>query len=291
MTGDVPFEFAVVAEPDCGLDEWVTTVRSVEDLGYDALLVTDHLRLRLAAIPALAMAAGITTRIRLGSYVLNADLRNPALLAAEVATLHTLSGGRAIAGLGAGWMRDDYERAGVDLSSGASRLDRLRAAVTRTRETLASATADGATPAPLLLGGGRRRALELAGREADIVSMLPPLGLDGPIGYDGMLEESLGKQVAWVRAGAAGRDVRPRLNHLLWGCFVTSNPDAVTAALAKRWNCPRAVVPRLFPYLIGSAGQIAQQLHARRERWGFSFVAVPVRMAKAFVLVMQALRR
>lgn len=292
MTDHLPFEFAVVAEPDYGAAEWSAVVSSSEDLGYDALLVTDHLQLRLAAVPALAMAAAVSSRIRLGTYVLNSDLRSPALLAAEMATVHTLSGGRAIVGLGAGWMRADYEQAGMELKAGSSRLDRLRVAVPRVRKILAEAAAvDGTPPPALLLGGGRRRMLELAGREADIVSVLPPLGPEGPTGYTGMLDDSVEAQLAWVRAGAAGRDVAPRLNHLVWGCFVTEDPAAVTDALARRWGCPPQMVPRLVPYLVGTAEQIAQELLSRRERWGFTLVTVPASRAAAFEPVLRLLGR
>lgn len=167
-----PLEFAVVVEPDYGAEEWSRVVRASEDLGYDALLVTDHLHLRLAAMPALAMAAALTSRIRLVTYVLNCDLRNPA----EVATRYTLSGGRSVAGLGAGWMRDADERAG---------------------ET----------------------------------------------------------QLGWVLSGAAGREAPPRL----------------------------------LSYLIGTAGQIAQEVLARRERWGFSLITVPAWAAAEFAPVMRLL--
>jgi alkanesulfonate monooxygenase SsuD/methylene tetrahydromethanopterin reductase-like flavin-dependent oxidoreductase (luciferase family) len=226
----------------------------------------------------------------LGTYVLNTDLRNPALLAAEMATLHTLSQGRAVVGLGAGWMRADYDEAGRELPPGGPRLDRLRTAVTRTREILAAAaTIDGTPAPPLMLGGGRQRMLELAGREADIVSVLPPLGPDGPTGYTTMLDDTVDGQLAWVHAAAAGRDVPPRLNHLLWGCFVTDRAAAVTDALAGRWGCAPQIVPRLVPYLIGTADQIAQELLARRQRWGFSVVTVPASAAASFAPVMRLL--
>jgi probable F420-dependent oxidoreductase len=291
VTDHLPFEFAVVAEPDYSSAEWSAVVRGSEDLGYDALLVTDHLQLRLAAVPALAMAAAVSSRIRLGTFVLNSDLRIPALLAAEMATVHTLSEGRAVVGLGAGWMHADYEQASVDLKPGVSRFDRLRVAVTQVKKILAEAAAvDGAAAPALLLGGGRRRMLELAGREADIVSVLPPLGPYGPTGYTTMLDDTVEAQLGWVRAGAAGRDVAPRLNHLVWGCFVTDKPAVVTGGLARYWGCPPQMVPRLVPYLVGNAEQIAQELLARRERWGFTLVTVPASVAAAFAPVMGLLR-
>lgn len=288
VPGHLPFEFAVVAEPDFDARQWSAVVRGSEDLGYDMLLVTDHLQLRLAAVPALAAAAAMTSRIRLGAYVLNSDLRNPALLAADLATVHTLSGGRTVVGLGAGWMRADYEKAGVELGSGRSRVDRLREAVPRVREILHAAAALDGTPAPpLLLGGARRRMLELAGREADIVSVLPPRG---PAGYETPLDDTVDAQLARVHAAAAGRSVLPRLNHLLWGCYVTDEPATVIEAVARQWDCPPHIVPRLVPYLIGTVDEIAEQVVERRRRWGFSVITVPAWAAETFAPVMRLLR-
>lgn len=286
------FEFAVVAEPDFGAAEWAQLVHRIEDLGYDALMVTDHLQLRLAAVPALASAAALSNRIRLGSYVLNSDLRNPTLLARDMATVHTLSAGRAIVGLGAGWMRADYERTGTTLDTGPTRFDRLRAAMPAVRKVLdAAAAADATAAPPLLLGGARRRMLEFAGREADIISVLPPLGPDGPDGYAPMLADRVDAQLAWVRAGAAGRTKPPILNHLLWGCYVTPDPAAVSSALARALGCAPHHVPDLVPYLVGTVEQIAEILLARRARWGFSLITVPASQAADFVPVMRALRR
>ncbi|MER6563283.1 TIGR03621 family F420-dependent LLM class oxidoreductase [Streptomyces sp. NPDC001027] len=286
------FEFAVVVEPNHSAKDWSAVVRSCEDLGYDTLLVTDHLHLRLAAVPALAMAAGLTTRIRLGSYVLNSDLRDPVLLAKEMATVHTLSEGRAVVGLGAGWLRTDYEQAGIAMKAGAARVERLRAALRPVREVLAEAAATNGSPVPpLLLGGARRRILELAGREADIVGVLPPLGPAGPADYTCMLADHADTQLDWVRAGAAGRITPPRLNHLLWGCFVTRDPAAVNDALARSLGCPPQLVPQLVPYLVGTVDQVARELLARHARWGFTLVTVPSRAATSFAPVMRALRR
>src|ERR1700682_2147845 len=97
-----PFRFGVVAAAARSADEWITKARRAESLGYATLVIPDNLRYTLAPLPALAVAAAATRTLRVGTYVLANDLRNPVLLAKDVATLDLLSGGRFELGLGAG---------------------------------------------------------------------------------------------------------------------------------------------------------------------------------------------
>src|SRR2546421_4069869 len=107
-----PFRFGVNVRTAASQAEWADKARKVEALGYAVLLVPDHLAELLAPLPALAAAAAATTRLRVGTAVLNNDFRHPALLAREAATLDVLSDGRLDLGLGAGHMRSEYEQAG-----------------------------------------------------------------------------------------------------------------------------------------------------------------------------------
>lgn len=291
------FEFAVVAELTHSADQWFTLVRRCERLGYDALFVTDHTYQRLSAVPALAAAAPVSEGLSLGTYVLNNDLRNPAVMAREMLTVHTLSGNRAVLGLGAGWMSADYRDTELSLDSGGTRYARLSAAVRTVKRVFADRTGAGhlaasasAPPPALMLGGARRRTLTMAGREADIVSILPPLGPYGPNDHADGLPEKVDTQVAWVRAAAAGRHSPPLLNHLLWSCVVTSDPAAAVEALAKQLGHPPADVARMVPFLVGTVDQLALNLLARRDRWGFSLVTIPEAAMEQFAPVIALLR-
>src|SRR5689334_19600983 len=124
-----PFRFGVgLGEgPDpAGLAE---RARTVEALGYDVLLAADHLVGQLAAAPVLTAAALATSRLRLGTFVLNNDLRHPILLAQELATVDQLSAGRLEIGIGAGWDRVDYQRSGIPFRPHPERAARLAEAV------------------------------------------------------------------------------------------------------------------------------------------------------------------
>ena len=110
-----------------------TFARAVEDLGFDSLFITDHLLAAkrfysvsfLEPISALAVAAGATERVRLGTSILILPLRNPVLLAKELATLQFLSENRVILGAGVGWNEAEYEAVGVHKSERGKRSDEI----------------------------------------------------------------------------------------------------------------------------------------------------------------------
>jgi probable F420-dependent oxidoreductase len=120
-----PFRFGVIAYHAGSKEEWRTKARRAEHLGYSVLLVPDHLEAQLAPVPALLAAAEATTSLRVGSYVFANDFRHPVLLAQEAATLDVLSDGRFELGIGAGWMRIEYEHVGIPYAPAAIRVSRL----------------------------------------------------------------------------------------------------------------------------------------------------------------------
>ena len=110
-----------------------TFARTVEDLGFDSLFITDHLLAAkrfysvsfLEPLSALAVAAGVTERVRLGTSILIMPLRNPVMLAKELATLQFLSENRVILGAGVGWNEPEYEAVGVHKSERGKRTDEM----------------------------------------------------------------------------------------------------------------------------------------------------------------------
>jgi probable F420-dependent oxidoreductase len=196
-----PFRFGVVAANPRSPQDWLDKARRVEDLGYASLVVPDNLQYTLAPLPALAMAAAVTRSLRVGTYVLANDFRNPVLLAKDAATLDLLSGGRLELGIGAGRPGSELENRMLGLpfdSAAAARVGRLREALAIIKPLLAGerASAHGGTytaqeaevsprPAqqprpPILIAGGGRQMLALAAREADIIGLAlqPDASLD-----------------------------------------------------------------------------------------------------------------
>ena len=124
-----PFRFGLTSSVATRGDVYLDKVRRAEALGYDVLLVTDHLTRQLSPVPAMAAAAAVTTRLRIGSYVFANDFRHPLMLAREAATMDVLSGGRLEFGLGAGWRVSDYRQLGIPYEAAGRRIDRMEEAL------------------------------------------------------------------------------------------------------------------------------------------------------------------
>ena len=290
-----PFRFgAELRLPLPGLT-WAQTAQRVEELGYSTLVVPDHFQDEFAPGPALAAAAAATTTLRLGAHVYCNDYRHPVMLAKETATLDVLSNGRMDLGLGAGWMRSDYEEAGLDYDPPGVRIDRLIEALPIVRGLLGDGpvTFEGEhytirgmeglpkpvqSPIPLVIGGGGRRMLSLAARHADIVGVNANLR-SGEIGLDAindMVAERFDEKLGWVRDAAGDRFAELELNVLV-SAQITGGGDATTAmieATATMFDKPPEVVAHTPVLLIGSVAEIADTLRRRRERWGFNYMVV-----------------
>jgi probable F420-dependent oxidoreductase len=184
-----PFRFGVNVRTAVSGVEWADKARRVEVLGYAVLLVPDHLAELLAPFPALAAAAAATTRLRIGTAVLNNDFRHPVLLAREAATVDVLSDGRLELGIGAGHMQSEYEEAGLGFDPGATRVERLAEAVAMVKRLLEGETVTFAgghyrvtghtihprpvqrPRPPIFIGGSAPRLLRVAARAADVVGL------------------------------------------------------------------------------------------------------------------------
>ncbi|WBQ01961.1 LLM class flavin-dependent oxidoreductase [Kribbella sp. CA-293567] len=141
----------------------------VEGLGYDRLLVSDHVAITpdvAAQYPApfyepfttLSWLAGVTT-IGLGTTVLIAPYRHPLLVARMAANLNALSGGRFVLGLGVGWARQEFEALGVDFNRRGKLTDELIIAV---REAWANEADYRSGDLPIWVGGGSEAGLRRA---------------------------------------------------------------------------------------------------------------------------------
>lgn len=158
--------------PDVG-EAWRARCVRAEALGYDVILVPDHLGM-VAPFPALVAAAAATERPRLGTFVLNAAFWNPALLAREIATTDALTGGRLEVGLGAGYVREEHERAGLEFLPPGERVGHLIRTVTELDRLLGDEV-ELPRPVqlprpPLLIGGNGDRVLRLAAEHAEIAA-------------------------------------------------------------------------------------------------------------------------
>jgi probable F420-dependent oxidoreductase len=290
-----PFRFGVNVRDAGSRAEWVDKARKVEDLGYSVLTVPDHLAAMLAPIPAVVSAAEATKRLRVGTNVLNNDLRHPVLVAREAATVDLLTDGRFELGLGAGHMESEYDQAGLGFDPGGTRVERLAEAVTIIKGLLGGervtfagrhyrVTGHTIHPLPvqrphppILIGGNGRRILTLAAKEADIV------GFSGITFRAGGTEPDLSawrtaavdERVRLVREAAGDRYDRLELSALVQRVVVTDNPRQAAAELASRWTQLSVEEILQSPYaLIGTVDHLVEELRRRRDRWGISYYVI-----------------
>ncbi|MGH7030961.1 MAG: LLM class F420-dependent oxidoreductase [Stellaceae bacterium] len=305
-----PFRFGVNVGPSRSRAEWVDKARRLEALGYDALTVPDHLADFLAPMPALVSAAEATTTLRVGTNVLNNDLRHPVLVAREAATVDLLTDGRLIFGLGAGYMRSEYEEAGLGFDAGGARVDRLAEAVTIIKGLLKGeqvtfagrhyrVTGHTIHPLPvqrphppIAISGNGRRLLALAAREADIVGLSGITFRHGGTAPDpsGWRASSVDDRVRLVREIAGDRYPKPELNVLVQRVVVIDDRRRAAEELARHWNqlSPDEILES--PHvLIGATEQMIADLRARRERWGMSYFTIFEPYISAFAPVVAQL--
>ncbi|MEK6192151.1 MAG: TIGR03621 family F420-dependent LLM class oxidoreductase [Chloroflexota bacterium] len=288
-----PFRFGLTAGWVGTGEAWLAMARSAEDLGYSVLLVPDHLTRQLSPVPALAAAAAVTTRLRIGSYVFANDYRHPLLLAREAATLDAVSGGRLEFGIGAGWRVSDYRQLGVAYDPAGRRIDRLAEALGIIKRLFAGETVTHAGPhyrveraqlsprpvqqprPPIMLGGGGPRMLRLAAREADIVSFVPQFNAAGRPILRQATEGALVEKVATVRTAAGDRFDQLELNVFIAVAGMVGSRSSVGASLVAGGMA--AVVGMVgSPYALhGTRARLREILERRRDRLGISFYAIP----------------
>jgi probable F420-dependent oxidoreductase len=289
-----PFRFGVQLSGAESGAAWRASARKVEDLGYSTLFIPDHFEDQFGPLVALTVAAEATTSLRVGSLVFGNDYRHPVVLAKEVATLDLVSEGRVEFGLGAGWMTTDYEQSGIPDDPAGVRISRMAESLAILKELWSGGevTYEGehyhlsgavGTPAtvqrphpPIIVGGGGRRVLGIAGREADIVGVNPSLaaGYIGPEVLETTTAEYYHRRIEWVRAAAGARFDQLELQVLTFLVQVVPNRDEAVAGLAAMlWVTPEQVEGSPIA-LVGSTDQIAETLRQRREEFGFSYVVV-----------------
>lgn len=292
------FRFGIQVRGAATVPAWLAKARAIESLGYASLMLPDHFHEQLGPISALTAAAMATRTLQLGVLVFANDFRHPVVLAKELATLDAVSGGRLCVGIGAGWARSDYDAAGMAYDPAGTRIERLAESLTVLKGLFADGplTFDGryyhisqleGRPKPVqrphppfLIGGGGRRLLSLAGREADIVGINTAMtaGAAAAGWPSDRTAEATDQKVAWIREAAGRRfdDVELSMNCSL--IAITDDRDRVAAENAARLEVG---VDELLesPYaLIGTVEEIAETLQRRRDRFGISYIMHPPEM-------------
>ena len=314
------FRFAVQSFNAENAADWAGQVQRAEALGYSAFHLADHLLgpgpaldksnhpvQNLAAIPAMAYAAAVTQTIHIGCRVFCIDYHNPVVLVKSAMTIDMLSGGRLEFGLGAGWLKDEYEAVGIPLDPPVQRIDRLADVIEGVKAFRGEghANVENATISwrdfeglpkpiskpPIMIGGGSPKVLRLAGREADIVSLNfnNRAGVIGPDGVQMSTEDETRKKLRWIQEGAGDRFDELEIEIGAYFTVVMEDPSPVLAGFAQMFGVEESEMARHPHALIGGVNAICDELERRRELFGISYVTVGADTMDAFAPVVERL--
>jgi len=300
-----PFRFGVQSFNAESGEDWAAQAQQAESLGYSAFHLADHIlgpgpaleranhpQQNVAAIPAMAYAAAVTSTIQIGCRVFCIDYHNPVVLIKSAMTIDKLSNGRLEFGLGAGWIKEEYAALGLQMDEPAVRIDRLADVIEGVRAFRGEGLADVANntlnwqefagdpkpvgKVPLMIGGGSPRILRLAGREADIVSLNfnNRSGMIGPDGVQMSSEAETQKKVRWIREGAGDRFDDLELEIGAYFTFVMDDPSPVLGGFAQMFGLSEADMLKHPHALFGSVEAICDELERRRALHGISYITV-----------------
>ena len=298
-----PFRFGIQSYSADSPEEWREMARKAESLGFSsfhladhyigegpALTAANHPVQNLAAIPALAVAAEATQTIRVGCRVFCCDYHQPTVLAKEVATIDWFSGGRLELGLGAGWVETEYEAMGIPMERPGVRIDRMVETLELVRQHYSGnqievmgqhVHASGFSGAPtmdrvppIMIGGGSKRVLGIAGREADIVSINfnNSAGKIGPEGVGSGTVDGTSQKIEWIRAGAGERFSELEIEIGAYFTVVTDHRDAVEGEFAKLFGLDVSDIANHPHCLIGPVEELVEKIQQRREELGINYV-------------------
>ena len=291
-----PFHFLADARAAVPGRELAEKARRAESVGFHALVVPDHLIDQMSPVPVMSAIAAATERLRVSAFVFNNDLRHPAVLAQDLASIEVLSGGRLDVAIGAGWNKPEYDAIGLPFDRTPVRQARLEEAIAVLKGCFGEGpfsfrgdhytiTDHDGRPKPVqkphppfFIGGGGRRTLMLAAREAQIIGLAPRIGKGRVVDARSLTFEATVEKIDWVRDAAGDRFDGLELNVYPSGWPVTVTDDLrgearrVIDSLNERTGVELTEAevldsPHIF---IGSVDRLIEKFEGLRERLGIS---------------------
>ena len=285
---------------------WIKTVQHIEELGYSTVFQADHFGTKdYDPIVLLSTAASVTKKLNVGTLVFDVDYRHPVILAKTAAALHLLSGGRFEFGIGAGWEAIDYQMSGIPFDKPNDRIKRLNEALTIIRSlwtqekttfqgrfyNLSEMVNAGELPEgehpKIMVGGGGKHLLTVAGRHADIVCIHWRLR-GGRFSGDSTTDTTLSRvkeRIGWVEESArkAGRDLEEIEYQMLFPHpQITDHPEPILEGIAKAYDISVDAVKACPQWLIGSSDDIIDKIKMIREETGISYMVFGPQNAESF---------
>jgi probable F420-dependent oxidoreductase len=290
-----PFRFAVQTSSAPDGKAWREKAKRIEGLGYSTLYIPDHFGDQWGPIVGMTIAAEATTSLNVGALVFDNDYRHPVVLAKEIATLDLASEGRVEFGIGAGWMKSDYDESGMAYDRPGVRIDRMVEGLAVMKQLWREGSAShqgehytitnaqghprpaspGTTP-KIVIGGGGRKVLSIAAREADIVGVNPNLsaGYVGPEVAASSKGDLYRERIQWIREAAGDRFDDLELQCLTFMVQFTDDRQGAYENLAPLFGLTPEEAMDVPIALAGTVDEIVETLQRRREEYGFSYVVV-----------------
>ena len=305
-----PFRFGIQTSRAASAEDWAAKARRIEELGFSSLFIPDHFADQFAPLIALQAAADATSWLRLGTLVLDNDYRHPLVLAKEWATLDILSNGRVEAGLGAGWMKSDYDESGMSYDAPGERIDRFKEGIAIIKGLFTSEgpfsyagkhyTITNAQPLPrpvqkphppILIGAGAKRMTRVAAREADIMSVNFSLaeGVVNPVVAATGTAAATREKIGWMREAAGSHFDDLELSCTVFVSIVTDDRAGMAERIAGGFGMPKDEVLLSPHLLVGAVDQIVEDLQRRREEFGFTYIVFSGDVHEHFAPVVQKL--
>ena len=289
-----PFRFAVQTSSAPDGKAWREKARKIESLGYSTLYIPDHFGDQWGPIVGMTIAAEATTSLNVGALVFDNDYRHPVVLAKEIATLDLASEGRVEFGIGAGWMKSDYDESGITYDRPGLRIDRMVEGLTVMKQLWRDGTATfegehytikaaqgqprpaSASSPKIVIGGGGKKVLSVAAREADIIGVNPNLnaGYVGPEVAASSKGDLYRERIQWIRDAAGDRFDDLELQCLTFMVQFTDDRQQAYENLAPLFGLTPQEAMDVPIALAGTVEEIVETLQQRREEYGFSYVVV-----------------
>ena len=274
-------------------DDWVDKVKRIEELGYSSLLIPDHPNLQWDSVATQTAIAVVTEKLNVGSYVFNIDFHHPVMLAKASATIQNISKGRHEFGIGAGWSKLEYEQAGISFNKPGIRVSRLGEAIqviqsmwdnkrtsfkgahfTISNQPQAASDMNWGHP-KTLMGVGGKKSLSLAGKYADIISIIP----QGVNFTDYLTPKRLKEKISWVQSAAekASRDLEEIEYNFTYfpGLEITDDPEPTLKQIAKGWGHTVDEVKQNPNYFVGNLSEFRKDIKERYKMTGINYYVIP----------------
>lgn len=294
-----PYRFGVMLWRLPG-EDWAGKVKRLEELGFSSILIPDHPNTQWCPIATQAAIASVTNTIKVGSMVFNLDFHHPVALAKASATIQNLSKGRLEFGIGAGWDESEYYKSGIRFDEAGTRVTRLEEAIKvikmmwinesssfEGRHFSVHGISQAAShsqygPPKTLIGAGSKRTLRIAGREADIVNIIPTLRSSdfwGAVIRDPLTYTRLKEKMAWVRESAmrAGRDPDDIEYSFLYmpGTEITDDARSAVERRAKLVGVAAEGMIKSPSFFFGTLPDLRIDIEERCEATGISYYVIP----------------